>query len=116
VGRQSASKQLQSHLATLETNAAWTLFQRTGIYPPHTLCRQLRCLRAWVALAQSDWRTGPERVFSFVVAQQLGALAYHNNRQHNGCAAAVNVSDLPMAAGMWLTAATQLRTNGAHSS
>jgi hypothetical protein len=79
-----------------------------ALYPPNTLCEQL--LLPLLEELELRWRNQfgaqAERVFFYSwLRSKLGARLYHNNRQHNGAPLLlINVSDLPMAAGMWLTA------------
>lgn len=79
-----------------------------ALYPPQTLCQQL--LLPLLEELELRWRNPcgaqAERVFFFSwLRSKLGARLYHNNRQHGGATLLlINVSDLPMAPGMWLTA------------
>ncbi|MEK8079933.1 MerR family transcriptional regulator [Pseudomonas sp. XK-1] len=79
-----------------------------ALYPPHTLCQQL--LMPLLEELELRWRNQfgaqAERVFFYSwLRSKLGARLYHNNRQYSGAPLLlINVSDLPMAPGMWLTA------------
>ncbi|WP_445262167.1 MerR family transcriptional regulator [Pseudomonas sp. EA_35y_Pfl2_R111] len=79
-----------------------------ALYPPHTLCQQL--ILPLLEELELRWRNQfgaqAERVFFYSwLRSKLGARLYHNNRQCNGAPLLlINVSDLPMAPGLWLTA------------
>jgi MerR family transcriptional regulator, light-induced transcriptional regulator len=79
-----------------------------ALYPPHTLCQQL--LMPLLEELELRWRNQfgaqAERVFFYSwLRSKLGARLYHNNRQYSSAPLLmINVSDLPMAPGMWLTA------------
>jgi MerR family transcriptional regulator, light-induced transcriptional regulator len=79
-----------------------------ALYPPHTLCQQL--LIPLLDELELRWRNQfgaqAERVFFHSwLRSKLGARLYHNNRQQSGAPLLlINVSDLPMATGLWLTA------------
>lgn len=84
------------------------LNRELAIYPPNTLCRQL--LLPLLEALESRWHgqfgAQLERVFFYSwLRSKLGARLYHNNRQHSGAPLLlVNLSDLPMEPGLWLTA------------
>lgn len=79
-----------------------------ALYPPATLCRQL--LLPLLDELQLRWRsqTGAraEQVFFLSwLRSKLGARLYHNNRLHSGAPLLLlNLSELPMEAGLWLCA------------
>lgn len=79
-----------------------------ALYPPHTLCQQL--LLPLLEELELRWRNQfgaqAERVFFYSwLRSKLGARLYHNNRQQHGAPLLlINASELPMAAGLWLTA------------
>ncbi|WP_339081892.1 MerR family transcriptional regulator [Pseudomonas sp. TMP9] len=79
-----------------------------ALYPPSTLCEQL--LLPLFEELELRWRNQfgaqAERVFFYSwLRSKLGARLYHNNRQSTGAPLLlINVSDLPMAPGLWLTA------------
>ena len=79
-----------------------------ALYPPHTLCKQL--LLPLLDALELRWRghfgAQAERVFFYSwLRSKLGARLYHNNRQQGGePLLLVNLSDLPMEPGLWLTA------------
>lgn len=79
-----------------------------ALYPPHTLCQQL--LLPLFEELELRWRgqfgAQAERVFFYSwLRSKLGARLYHNNRQHSGAPLLlINLSDLPMEPGLWLTA------------
>ncbi|MGB4075279.1 MerR family transcriptional regulator [Pseudomonas sp.] len=79
-----------------------------ALYPPPTLCQQL--LLPLLEELELRWRNQfgaqAERVFFYSwLRSKLGARLYHNNRQCSGAPLLlINVSELPMAAGLWLTA------------
>jgi DNA-binding transcriptional MerR regulator len=84
------------------------LNSQLALYPPYTLCQQL--LLPLLSDLELRWRNQfgaqAERVFFHSwLRSKLGARLYHNNRQYNGAPLLlINVSDLPMAPGLWLTA------------
>ncbi|SFP64175.1 MerR family transcriptional regulator [Pseudomonas borbori] len=79
-----------------------------ALYPPTTLCKQL--LLPLLEALELRWRgqfgAQVERVFFYSwLRSKLGARLYHNNRQQGGAPLLlVNLCDLPMAPGLWLTA------------
>ena len=79
-----------------------------ALYPPPTLCKQL--LLPLLDALELRWRgqfgAQAERVFFYSwLRSKLGARLYHNNRQQGGAPLLmVNLSDLPMEPGLWLTA------------
>ncbi|MNR34193.1 hypothetical protein D3C85_1519410 [compost metagenome] len=79
-----------------------------ALYPPPTLCKQL--LLPLLETLELRWRgqfgAEVERVFFYSwLRSKLGARLYHNNRQQGGAPLLlVNLSDLPMEPGLWLTA------------
>ncbi len=79
-----------------------------ALYPPATLCRQL--LLPLLEALERRWRgqfgAQAERVFCYSwLRSKLGARLYHNNRQIGGAPVLLlNLSDLPMEPGLWLTA------------
>ncbi|GLZ86621.1 MerR family transcriptional regulator [Metapseudomonas resinovorans] len=79
-----------------------------ALYPPQTLYRQL--LQPLLEELDQRWRgqfgSQAERVFLHSwLRTKLGARLYHNNRQYNGAPILmINVSELPMEPGLWLTA------------
>ena len=79
-----------------------------ALYPAHTLCQHL--LLPLLDELQLRWRNPfgaqAERVFFYSwLRSKLGARLYHNNRQHCGAPLLlVNLSELPMEPGLWLTA------------
>ncbi|TIH07041.1 MerR family transcriptional regulator [Pseudomonas leptonychotis] len=102
-------QQLQEAICNLSERRLDDCFNRElALYPPNTLCEQL--LLPLLEELELRWRNQfgaqAERVFFYSwLRSKLGARLYHNNRQHNGAPLLlINVSDLPMAAGMWLTA------------
>jgi DNA-binding transcriptional MerR regulator len=84
------------------------LNSQLALYPPYTLCQQL--LLPLLSDLELRWRNQfgaqAERVFFHSwLRSKLGARLYHNNRQYNGAPLLlINVSDLPIAPGLWLTA------------
>jgi len=102
-------QQLQEAICNLSERRLDDCFNsELALYPPNTLCEQL--LLPLLEELELRWRNQfgaqAERVFFYSwLRSKLGARLYHNNRQHNGAPLLlINVSDLPMAAGMWLTA------------
>jgi DNA-binding transcriptional MerR regulator len=102
-------QQLQEAICNLNERRLDDCFNgELALYPPHTLCEQL--LLPLLEELELRWRNQfgaqAERVFFYSwLRSKLGARIYHNNRQYNGAPLLlINVSDLPMAAGMWLTA------------
>ena len=102
-------QQLQEAICNLSERRLDDCFNRElALYPPNTLCEQL--LLPLLEELELRWRNQfgaqAERGFFYSwLRSKLGARLYHNNRQHNGAPLLlINVSDLPMAAGMWLTA------------
>lgn len=102
-------QQLQEAICNLSERRLDDCFNsELALYPPNTLCEQL--LLPLLEELELRWRNQfgaqAERVFFYSwLRSKLGARLYHNNRQHNGAPLLLtNVSDLPMAAGMWLTA------------
>ncbi len=79
-----------------------------ALYPPYTLCQHL--LIPLLDELQLRWRNQfgaeAERVFFYSwLRSKLGARLYHNNRQHGGAPLLlVNISELPMEPGLWLSA------------
>lgn len=79
-----------------------------ALYPPKTLCQQL--LLPLFEELELRWRNQfgaqAERVFFYSwLRSKLGARLYHNNRQHSGpVLLMINMSDMPMEPGLWLTA------------
>ncbi|TWC28500.1 MerR family transcriptional regulator [Pseudomonas sp. SJZ079] len=79
-----------------------------ALYPAHTLCQHL--LLPLFDELQLRWRkqfgAQTERVFFYSwLRSKLGARLYHNNRQHHGAPLLlVNLSELPMEPGLWLSA------------
>jgi DNA-binding transcriptional MerR regulator len=79
-----------------------------ALYPAHTLCQHL--LLPLLDKLQLRWRNQfgaqAERVFFYSwLRSKLGARLYHNNRQHSGAPLLlVNLSELPMEPGLWLSA------------
>jgi DNA-binding transcriptional MerR regulator len=84
------------------------LNSQLALYPPYILCQQL--LLPLLSDLELRWRNQfgaqAERVFFHSwLRSKLGARLYHNNRQYNGAPLLlINVSDLPIAPGLWLTA------------
>lgn len=102
-------QQLQEAICNLNERRLDDCFNsEMAVYPPNTLCEQL--LLPLLEELELRWRNQfgaqAERVFFYSwLRSKLGARLYHNNRQHNGAPLLmINVSDLPMAPGMWLTA------------
>jgi DNA-binding transcriptional MerR regulator len=102
-------QQLQEAICNLnERRLDEGLNSALALYPPHTLCQQL--LLPLLEELEQRWRNQfgaqAERVFFYSwLRSKLGARLYHNNRQANGAPLLlINVSDLPMAPGLWLTA------------
>lgn len=79
-----------------------------ALYPPPTLCQQL--LLPLLDELQLRWHkqfgAQVERVFFYSwLRSKLGARLYHNNRQQHGAPLLLlNLSALPMAPGLWLSA------------
>lgn len=102
-------QQLQEAICNLNERRLDDCFNsELALYPPSTLCEQL--LLPLLEELELRWRNQfgaqAERVFFYSwLRSKLGARLYHNNRQHNGAPLLlINVSDLPMAPGLWLTA------------
>ena len=102
-------QQLQEAICNLNERRLDDCFNsELALYPPHTLCQQL--LLPLFEELELRWRNQfgaqAERVFFYSwLRSKLGARLYHNNRQYNGASLLlINVSDLPMAPGLWLTA------------
>ena len=102
-------QQLQEAICNLNERRLDDCFNsELALYPPNTLCEQL--LLPLFEELELRWRNQfgaqAERVFFYSwLRSKLGARLYHNNRQHNGAPLLlINVSDLPMAPGLWLTA------------
>lgn len=102
-------QQLQEAICNLNERRLDDCFNsELALYPPNTLCEQL--LLPLLEELELRWRNQfgaqAERVFFYSwLRSKLGARLYHNNRQHNGAPLLlINVSDLPMAPGLWLTA------------
>ncbi|MDA8482600.1 MerR family transcriptional regulator [Pseudomonas resinovorans] len=79
-----------------------------ALYPPQTVYKQL--LHPLLEGLEQRWRGQfggqLERVFLHSwLRTKLGARLYHNNRQHSGAPILlINLSELPMEPGLWLTA------------
>lgn len=106
---ESKRQQLQEAICNLNERRLDDCFNsELAVYPPSTLCQQL--LMPLLEDLELRWRNQfgaqAERVFFYSwLRSKLGARLYHNNRQHNGAPLLlINVSDLPMAPGLWLTA------------
>lgn len=106
---ESKRQQLQEAICNLNERRLDDCFNsELALYPPHTLCQQL--LLPLLSELDLRWRNQfgaqAERVFFYSwLRSKLGARLYHNNRQYNGAPLLlINVSDLPMAPGLWLTA------------
>jgi DNA-binding transcriptional MerR regulator len=100
---------LQESICNLSERRLDDCFNRElALYPPRTLCQQL--LMPLLEELELRWRNQfgaqAERVFFYSwLRSKLGARLYHNNRQYHGAPLLlINVSDLPMAPGLWLTA------------
>lgn len=84
------------------------LNRELAVYPPHTLYTQL--LKPLLDALQLRWQgqfgSQVEQVFFYSwLRSKLGARVYHNNRQHNSAPVLmINLSDLPMAPELWLSA------------
>lgn len=102
-------QQLQEAICNLNERRLDDCFNsELALYPPHTLCQQL--LLPLLEALELRWRNQfgaqAERGFFYSwLRSKLGARLYHNNRQHTGTPLLlINVSELPMAPGLWLTA------------
>ncbi len=85
------------------------LFNRNlALYPPRTLCEQL--LLPLLSELEQRWQGqfGSQLEWVFFhswLRSKLGARLYHNNRQHSGAPLLLlNLSSLPLEAGLWLSA------------
>ena len=106
---ESKRQQLQEAICNLNERRLDDCFNsELAVYPPSTLCQQL--LMPLLEDLELRWRNQfgaqAERVFFYSwLRSKLGARLYHNNCQLNGAPLLlINVSDLPMAPGLWLTA------------
>ncbi len=103
------SQQMLEAVGQLSERCLDDCFNRElALYPPQTLCRQL--LLPLLDTLEARWRGrfggDLERVFFHSwLRSKLGARLYHNNRQHSGePLLLINMSELAMAPGLWLTA------------